>query len=188
MIKINKKAIQVLQEDIARIQLTVPLEVRTKFKQAADIMKKDVVETIERGNSPVAGQRRFVDYTDNYKAAIQGEKAWRSTPDGKPFQVNPMSEDYEMFSGKKLRPVNLKLSGRMLKSIAAKITSRGFTVYFTSKLAKIHSTEGPRGKTASIRKVSPFNNERWKPSVVRNAKEFLERETLKRVIAKLRRL
>jgi len=188
MIKIDYKDIKNMQEELRKIELTVPLEMRSKFKQAADLMKEDIVKTIERGNSPVKGNKRFVDYSDNYKSAIRGEKAWRATPTGKPFQINPMSEDYEKFKGKRLRPVNMKLSGRMLKSIAARFNLRGFTIYFTSKLAKIHSTEGPSGKRDAIRKVAPFGNEKWKPSVIRRAKEFLERETLKKVVIKLRRL
>jgi len=188
MIKIDYKDIKNMREEISKIELTVPIEMRSKFKQAASIMKKDIVDTIQRGNSPVRGNRRFVDYSENYKAAIRGEKAWRSTPGGKPYQVNPMSEDYERFKGKRLRPVNMTLSGRMLKSIAAKFSMRGFTIYFTSKLAKIHSTEGPGGKASAIRKVVPTGNEQWKPAVIRNAKRFLEQETLKKVVLKLRRL
>jgi len=60
MIKIDYKDIKNMQEELRKIELTVPLEMRSKFKQAADLMKEDIVKTIERGNSPVKGNKRFV--------------------------------------------------------------------------------------------------------------------------------
>ena len=176
-----------MQEELRKIELTVPLEMRSKFKQAADLMKEDIVKTIERGNSPVKGNKRFVDYSENYKKQIFGLETWR-TINGRKVKMRPTARDLKKFQGKRIRPINMKLSGRMLKSIAARFNLRGFTIYFTSKLAKIHSTEGPSGKRDAIRKVAPFGNEKWKPSVIRRAKEFLERETLKKVVIKLRRL
>ncbi len=188
MIKIDLKAINNIKEELAKIRLTVPYEMKRRYKVASNIMKKDVVKTIERGQSPVKGQKRFVDYSQNYKDAIQGKIAYRSTPDGKPYRINPMEEDYDRFRNKKLKPINMTLSGRMLKSIAARITQNGFTVYFTSKLAKIHSTEGPGGREDKIRKVVPTGTEKWRASVLTNAKAYLERKTINNVIAKLRRI
>jgi hypothetical protein len=187
MIKIDLKGIKKMQEDLRKIELTVPLEMRSKFKQAADIMKKDIVDTIERGNSPVKGNKRFKEYSDTYTQQIFGQKTWR-TINGKKVALPPTGADLKKFQGKRIRPVNMKLSGRMLKSIAARFSMRGFTIYFTSKLAKIHSTEGAAGKRAAIRKVQPYGSEKWKPSVITGAKRFLERETLKKVVLKLRRL
>ena len=167
-IKINKKRFDLIEEGIKRMKLTIPMEMRSKFKTAAEIAKKDIRDTIERGNSPVKGNQRFVEYSEKY--------------------IEDIAAGVHAEHGKKLRPINLKLSGRMLNSIATRITSSGFVVYFTSKLAKIHSTEGPRGRRDKIRKVAPFDNERWKTSVMKGAKEFLRTEAMKKAISKLRRI
>lgn len=167
-ITFNQKEIDRIAENIAKVKLTTAYEMKTKFKEASEIMKNDVVDTITIGNSPVQGSRRFVDYSLRYKKQISAGR-------------------YTSF-GKLLRPVNLKLSGRMLESIASKATKNGFVVWFTNKLARIHSLEGPGGRRDKMRKVAPYGSEKWKPSVYRNARDFLTKEATKKIISKLRRL
>lgn len=124
-------------------------------KEGPEIIIKEVRETIERGNSPVKGYKRFEEYSDVYKEAI---KAGRYASEGK-----------------KKRPVNLTLTGKMLNSLIDKPTKNGFVIYFTSKLAKIHSEEGA-GKSKTIRKIMPQlgTSESWKESVVRPLKDFIK--------------
>jgi hypothetical protein len=165
-IKINRKRLDLIQEGVKKIKYTIPQEMRPKFRPAAEILKEDIRDTIERGNSPVKGNKRFVEYSQKYIEDIAAG----------------------VYPGKTPRPINLKLSGKMLDSIAAKVTKTGFVVYFTNFLAKIHSTEGPGGRRDKIRKVAPFDNEKWKASVMLRAKKFLRSEAMKKAISKLRRI
>ena len=124
-------------------------------EEGPEIIIKEVRETIERGNSPVKGYGRFVEYSDVYKEAIKSGR-YKS-------------------EGKKNRPVNLTLTGKMLNSLIDRTTKTGFVIYFTSKLAKIHSEEGA-GKSKTIRKIMPKtgSSESWKESVVRPLKSFIK--------------
>lgn len=166
-IKIDTKGLTIAR-DTRNILEAAEKKAQTTFaKQAAEQMKKDVVDTILRGNSPVKNFKRFEPYSDSYKSAIRKGR-------------------YRAF-GKLLRPVNLKLSGRLLKSIAARQTLKGFTIYFTNKLAKIHSILGA-GKKKVIRKLFPSGNEKWKESVVAGAKEIITNATEKEIAIKMRRI
>lgn len=167
-ISVNSNQFKYTKEQIAKIRLTTPVEMRAHYREAANIMKSDIVDTIQRGNSPVKGNTRFKNYSPAYRNAINKGR-------------------YSQY-GKRVRPVNMKLSGRMLGSIAARVLSNGFVVYFTNFLAKIHSTEGPGGKRNYIRKVAPFNNDSWKTSVLQNAKNFLTDKCIRKVASKLRRI
>lgn len=143
-------------------------QVRGKFsKQAAELMKKDVVDTIQIGNSPVKGFGRYQGYSESYSKAIAKGR-------------------YSRYN-KKNRPVNLTLSGKMLSLIAARITSSGFKLVFTSKLAKYHNELGA-GKARVIRRLYPKGNEVFKQSVVIRAKEFIIENTNKLLLSKLRRI
>lgn len=163
-IKINKQDFKLVIDEIDKAKKGAKQAVTQFYSQAARIMIYDIRETILRGNSPVKGQRRFVDYTERYKTRIL-----------KGYYPN-----------KKLRPINLKLSGRMLNSLASREKADGWTVYFTNKLARIHSLEGPRGRRDKIRKVAPFGTEKWKTSVLKNSKEFIKEKALKELVKRLR--
>lgn len=92
------------------------------FKQdISKHLKKRVVEFIENGISPVKGKGRFLDYADSYKDKIRKRK---------------------LKENKKLRPVNLKLSGKMLRSLKIRGTKEGFTLFFADIKAKYHDTNG----------------------------------------------
>jgi len=192
-IKVDAKQIKFLGLKIEDIRKQVPKEIRPKFKLAAELMKTDIVNTILRGNSPVKGQKRFVDYRPSYKEQIQGQASYRTITrgqfKGKKIRIRPqLGADKSKFQNKRLRPVNMQLSGRMLESIAARMTKGGFVIYFTSKLARYHSILGAAGKAYAIRKVAPYNGEQWKRSVPLTAQNFLRTQTIKRLVSKLRRL
>jgi len=106
----------------------------TNLKQ----LENKVVENIQGGISPVEGAGRFVNYSDSYRNAISKNR-------------------YSKFN-KKLRPVNLTLSGDMLKSIYTQKTSEGFLIGFKDELAHIHTVEGA-GKSKTIRKLLPQGSE-----------------------------
>lgn len=103
-------------------------------KELAKEAKKQVLASIAKGISPVIRQGRFKAYSTSYRNAI---KAGR----------------FREF-GKKIRPVNLKLSGEMLKSIFTEVTARGVSIGFDNELAEIHNNKGA-GKKKVIRRMLP---------------------------------
>jgi len=76
-----------------------------------------ILESIKKGVSPVAGFNRFKKYSQSYKNAIK--------------------KGY--VKDKKQSPVNLTLSGKMLKSIKSRVTKTGVTVWFTDSKAEYHN-------------------------------------------------
>lgn len=110
---------------------------------AGEEAKLIIVETIQRGQSPVkggvgqtGGKSRFYDYSRSYKSAIKNGR-------------------YSTL-GKKLRPVNLTLTGTMLRSIKVRLIDGGFAVWFSSGIAKYHTLLGA-GKSQIKRKMLPVD-------------------------------
>ena len=144
--------------------------VRTDFRQARkDIERykrnakaelkvethKEIVKSIERGVSPVKGFGRFVKYSRVYRDAIKSKR-------------------YSKFA-KRVRPVNLKLSGELLKSLLVKITKPGISISFDNKLADIHNREGA-GKSKTVRRILPTKpGEQFSRSITTRLKEVLDR-------------
>ena len=104
---------------------------------------EDVISAIKSGRSPVSkggtdpkgtsGKLRFEDYSDPYKKAIAKGR----------------------YSGKTPRPINLTLTGKMLKSIKSRIIKRGIVkVWFTDSKAKYHNELGA-GKSKIKRRLLP---------------------------------
>jgi hypothetical protein len=125
---------------------------RLGARKATERLKKDIVDTIQRGNSPVKGERRYVDYSDSYKAQID--------------------ERFSETHLKKLRPVNLTLSGQMLRSIKGRVTDRGISIWFASPIAKYHNELGA-GKSKVIRRMLPKDGEKFKTSVTLRASTII---------------
>ncbi len=121
------------------------------FEKLKTTMKRDIIENhILLGKSPVKGQR-FAPYTDSYKKAIRAGR-------------------YARF-GKNTSPVNLKLSGDMLKSFRMNLTKKGIVIAFKDKKAKWHN-EGTSKMKA--RRMLPFKrDEVFKPAIMRNMKRIL---------------
>lgn len=126
-------------------------------QEAPQKIIRNIKDTIQRGNSPVTGFGRYVAYSPTYKSAI-------------------LAGRYSQYS-KKLRPVNLTLTGKMMRSLIHRRTQKGFTIYFTSKLARIHSQLGA-GKSKTIRKVMPSGSERFKESVIFESNETIRKALL----------
>ena len=143
--------------------------IRTGGRPAAELMKEDIVKSIERGNSPVDGEGRFEKYSSSYINAIKKGR----------------------IPSKRARPVNLKVTGELLKSIASKITSTGFKIFFRKKvngkdLAGIHSFEGA-GKSKTIRMIMPDKDGDYKRSVKLRADKLLIKVTNDVLVRHLRR-
>jgi len=105
-------------------------------RKAVPLIKSAIVKTIQIGNSPVQGFGRFQDYSKMYKSAILG---------GEYTEYN-----------KKLRPINMTLTGQMLKSLTSRATVNGFLLQFTSRLAEKHNELGV-GKYKVIRRILPVH-------------------------------
>lgn len=152
-----------LIRDIRQIEKGV---INKGWKKSSKLLEEDIVSSIERGASPVEKEKRFVKYSDSYTEAIKKGR----------------------YGNKKVRPVNLKLSGDMLKSIKSKKTADGFKTSFTKmvngkNLAEIHSFEGA-GKSKTIRKILPGEGENYKRSVIERARKSLI-ETTNKVLEKI---
>lgn len=120
-------------------------------KDAPPKIIKNIKDTIARGNSPVKGNGRFVEYSTSYKSAITKGR----------------------HGSKKLRPVNLTLTGKMMKTLINRNTQGGFVIFFTSKLAKIHSKDGA-GKSKTIRKIMPQDKEVFKKSITLESDKMIK--------------
>lgn len=139
--------------DIPRIKSSIEGELKSKIEksndkwksQAQDLLKEEVLSSISRGQSPVlgggnqtGGGQRYTGYSPSYSDAIKKGR-------------------YDEY-GKKLRPVNLNLSGKMLESLKTVPTAKGIKIYFGSKIADYHNEEGA-GKSKVIRRLLPKDGE-----------------------------
>ncbi len=136
-------------EIFKKIKLLTKAKIKKWQKEAPKTVISAMKEQISKGVSPVLGGGKFAKYSVSYKKAIK--------------------KGYYSKYGKSITPVNMKLSGKMLKSLTSRKTKQGFTVYFTSKLAKIHSKDAK-----TIRKVIPLKGEKLKGSVTKKAKQMLK--------------
>ena len=91
-------------------------------------------EIIRKGLSPVQGEGRFKKYSKSYLKAIEGSQG--------------------DFKSKKKSPVNLTLSGDMLKETKVKKTENGLILSIDHWLADIHNRQGA-GKSKVIRRLLP---------------------------------
>lgn len=92
-----------------------------------------ILERIAKGISPVANQGRFKKYSPSYLKQIQAGR----------------------YPGKAKRPVNLYLTGEMIKSFFINPVDRGFRIGFTDPKAWYHNDTGPGGKREFIRRLLP---------------------------------
>lgn len=126
---------------------------------AAQEIKPMIVEMIVKGQSPVQGQGRYKDYSQSYKKQIAGKK-------------------YKSL-GKKLRPINLTLTGEMLRSIKSRPIINGIAVWFTDKKAKYHDKLGA-GKSKVIRKMLPNDQgQKFSNVIGKRLREILSNELTK---------
>jgi len=129
-----------------------------KFKlkakgRVAKSLEKEIVKSIERGVSPVKGKIRFPNYSRSYQKEIRAGRV----------------------DGKRARPVNLKVTGELLKSIFFKITKKGVLIGFDNFLADIHNRRGA-GKSKVVRRMLPTNQgEEFSRSITLRMREVLNK-------------
>lgn len=117
---------------------------------------------IVKGNSPVqgggknstSGRVRFADYSESYKKAITSGR-------------------YSQF-GKKLRKINLTLSGQMLDSLSARVVGDRVRIFFKDTKARFHDLEGA-GKSKTIRRLLPRTGERFVKAITDLKLEILSK-------------
>lgn len=125
------------------IALTLTERVKPQyFRLVKKFIKDEVISSIESGRSPVekggknpqgtSGRLRYEQYSDSYKTAISKGRV----------------------KNKKQRPVNLKLTGKLLNSIKVKVYSDAVRVWFSDKKAKFHDEMGA-GKSKVLRRLLP---------------------------------
>lgn len=153
------------------------------IKLAATELEKKVISEIEAGRSPVKqAPRRFPRYSESYRNAIKG-KAGYFTKNGKTIAIETVSNKdlrsmrassgarkqnrrnkefikklNKNLEGKKVSPVNLKVSGKLLKSIFSRpVGSNKVSIGFDNFLADIHNRQGAGGNPKAVRRMLPTN-------------------------------
>jgi len=107
-------------------------KIQDKIKfQGKLLVKAKIKTTIKKGLSPVKGQKRFMGYADSYKKQIKKGK----------------------LPGKKQRPVNMTITGKMVNSLKVINVKTGFSVFFTDKKAEYHNDLGVKRNDAPGGKV-----------------------------------
>jgi hypothetical protein len=127
-------------------------EIERNFKVEMKPLLKDVIiESISRGESPVEGHNRYDPYSKSYAKTIR--------------------KGMKGFPSKKGRPVNLKLSGKLHKSIKARDTRSGITVWFSDEKAEWHN----KGMgLLPVRRLLPVAGEELSSSIQLDLEEKLE--------------
>ena len=87
-------------------------------------IKEEIIDHIESGRSPVKGER-FKRYSDSY-SKLKGRR----------------------------RPVDMLVTGTMLRSLQVKSTKSSFVIAFTNKIARIHNDVGA-GLSRVVRRLLP---------------------------------
>lgn len=85
---------------------------------------------------------------------------------------NKFEMDFKKFNGKLKSPVNLSVSGEMLKSLKATYSSNETTVLFTSPIAKFHNDLGA-GKKKVIRPLLPKDGQRFTALIGKKLNDLL---------------
>lgn len=165
-----------------------------------------IISSIMKGISPVSGgKRRFQKYSESYKAAIKGKAAFwtkngrvgaistvsnkelkslRASKDARAANKNNkkfIEEHNKHLKGKRISPVNLKVSGKMLSSIRARKTSTSgakLTIGFTDEKAEYHN----KG-TGNLprRPLLPTVGEKFNKSITSRLQESVRR-AIKRIL------
>ena len=131
-------------------------KIRRSFKrQSCPLYEKTIKRDIAAGVSPVRGQRLFKKYSQSYKDGIRGKVKFR-TINGR---VIPMAGPDPRLKGKALSPVNLKLTGKMMRSLFCRVNGNRTNIGFKSKIADFHNRLGiPRKSGINIvRRMLPTN-------------------------------
>lgn len=174
------------------------------YKLVQNTIVKAIKEFIMRGISPVKGQVRYDRYSDSYRDQIKMLKAFRRNKNGGVFFIEKISSqtlkayradkdaiadntmignyikelnEHLLKAGKKVSPVNLKVTGDMLNSLTATRVNRGVLIKFDDKKAKYHDIDGV-GKAKTLRRLLPNTGgregEEFNSRLMQNLKKLYE--------------
>jgi hypothetical protein len=174
------------------------------YKLVQNTIVKAIKEFIMRGISPVKGQVRYDRYSDSYRDQIKMLKAFRRNKKGGLIVIEKLSNkeldnyragdearadnlinayyiqelnEHLLKAGKKVSPVNLKVTGDMLNSLTATRVNRGVLIKFDDKKAKYHDIEGV-GKAKTLRRLLPNTGgregEEFNNRLMQNLKKLYE--------------
>lgn len=174
-VKVDTKAIKKLgQKFVKQAQRKLP-----------SVLKKSIIdESIKVGVSPVENRGRFKQYSKSYKDVIRGKVRFiRRKGRSQPI---PLKQKDPRVTGLKTRvaPVNMTLTGEMLKSFFVKVTVKGLKLGFKSPIADFHQEGIPSNSGKVVRRLLPTGaNERFNRSIsidIANAIDRILREVLSR--------
>lgn len=139
------------------IKVKTTLKLKESVKKVKDSIRREsfdelieaIKNVIRKGISPVEGAGRFTRYSESYRDAIK--------------------KGYEAVSDKqgKVSPVDMTLSGDMLRSLKLKPGDEGRVLEFEDEKADYHNNQGA-GKAKTIRRLLPRENGEKFSNVVQN--------------------
>lgn len=134
------------------------------FKIIDKIIPKMIVDYIQKGISPVKMKSAKIQNTGNKNRFIEYSELYKSG----------MGKGKSDMRAKRQRPVNLTLTGKMLKSIKSMKKKNSVKIWFSDKKAVYHNDEGA-GKAGVIRRMLPREGEQWAVKIERKIVEALEK-------------
>lgn len=152
-VKINDKELKLLQKDLQKaVKVSVD---RNTAKRAGRSVVRDMKSKIAKGNSPIKGTSPFPAYRGSYRKRIK----------------------LGLIKNKKLRPVNLKLSGKFLRSLIAntiKIAGSWFPVIEFNDSESDKKEEGHRkgANKQAKRPIIPKGRESFKTDIIRRVERI----------------
>lgn len=110
---------------------------RSFGRTAANKTELAIKSRISKGQSPVEGYGRYEPYSASYKKQIK---------------------DGNVKGKRRTSPVNLRVTGKMLRSLKKRVTNNGFSIWFTSPIAKYHDD---KSVARVLRKMLPDKGEKF---------------------------
>ena len=155
----------IVTKDLRNLKRLVPVIKRDYAKRLVTPLKFAILKDILRGVSPVRG-KRFPKYSKSYKDSIRGRVMFFTVSGGggakKIIAIKAGRGEklptIPFLLGKRLSPVNLKLTGEMLSSLQVRsfgsTASRKVEIIFNDEVATFHNKLGA-GKSKTIRRLLP---------------------------------
>ena len=160
------------------------LRMRREFRgRAGKIYRQGILSSMSKGRSPVFKGRWDRPYSKSYRDAIKGKVTFRHI-EGIGVVPIPGPDAAILIFGKKLRPVNLKLSGQLWNTLKVRPSGTGrIKAQFKDKVADFHNRLGvpspatPKRKGGvSIRRMLPtFAKEEFNKDIQKRVQRLLER-------------
>lgn len=203
-VKIDKRAIKRVRKRAARVLPTLiqelvlgsisrgisPVQGQRKFKKYSesykDVIRNRAAFRVINGKTVAVSlqkQRKVDKFASplSQQFARQENRSIRSRNAQKKKTINRWNSEFKKH-GKKISPVNMKLSGELIKSFFVKVKKNRITLGFRNKLADIHNRLGPGGKKSAVRRLLPTRpNERFNRNITLELRRTLV-DIIKKVI------